>query len=502
MYEAFYGLTSKPFQLNPDPQFYFPSKQHRRAAAYLEYGMHQNEGFIVITGEVGAGKTTIVRHMLDGLDEDRFLAAQLVSTQIDAEDTLRLVGAAFGIRTKDVEKADVLMSLEAYLISMTSKGKRCLLIVDEAQNLTSRAVEELRMLSNFQYGNHALLQSFLIGQPEFRNILQSPQMTQFRQRVIASSHIGPMDVEETRGYVEHRLKCAGSNGCPTFTPDSFEAIFKATSGIPRRINSLCDRLLLSGFLNDKKEFDVSDVDTVADEIFEETQGRSSGQSHRSDDRAAEFESTTASGERDIAAQPPKPTRRRRQSAAPALDLGGSPREDLTALLEGLNAWQFNERLGRLEHSLQQLEVINGTTLSLLQRIVSAVAPEDGLLPKEHSSTAPDDPAKAKSPKKPAVAQKALPFTAPEGEVQAFGQSATANEDGCQATQPLSAIPEAELAPTFLSATAPPAVSRTKRSKQRFRRKIVPTTTQIGERRGPEQASGGAPENTLLPREPE
>ena len=460
MYEDFYGLTSKPFQLNPDPKFYFPSKQHRRAAAYLEYGMHQNEGFIVITGEVGAGKTTIVRHMLDGLDEDRFLAAQLVSTQIDAEDTLRLVGAAFGIRTKDVEKADVLMSLEAYLISMTGKGKRCLLIVDEAQNLTSRAVEELRMLSNFQYGNHALLQSFLIGQPEFRNILQSPQMTQFRQRVIASSHIGPMDVEETRGYVEHRLKCAGANGFPTFTPDSFDAIFKATSGIPRRINSLCDRLLLSGFLNDKKEFDVCDVDLVADEIFEETQCRSSGQSHRADSRASESDSKIASSERDTSASPQEPVTRRHQPATHGIDLGGSSREDVTALIEGLNAWQFNERLGRLEQSLQQLELINGTTLSLLQRIVSSIPREGGLPPGEHS------------------------------------QSANAGEDGGQPAQPISSVPEAELA-----ATARPAMPGTKRSKQRFRRKIVPTITHVGDFRDTER-SASTPEDTPPPKEPE
>jgi len=459
MYEAFYGLTSKPFQLNPDPQFYFPSKQHRRAAAYLEYGMHQNEGFIVITGEVGAGKTTIVRHMLDGLDEDRFLAAQLVSTQIDAEDTLRLVGAAFGIRTRDVEKADVLMSLEAYLISMTSKGKRCLLVVDEAQNLTSRAVEELRMLSNFQYGNHALLQSFLIGQPEFRNILQSPQMTQFRQRVIASSHIGPMDVEETRGYVEHRLKCAGATGCPTFTPGSFEAIFKATSGIPRRINSLCDRLLLSGFLNDKKEFDVSDVDTVADEIFEETQGRSSGQVHRADERATEPDSKVASSERETSVLPQEPATRRRQSATPGIDLTGSSREDLTALVEGLNAWQFNERLGRLEQSLQQLEMINGTTLSLLQRIVSSIAPE--------------------------------------GEAECPEQSATGSEDRSRAVEPATA--PANVPP----AATPSAVPRTKRSKQRFHRKTVPTATDVGvgDIRVTEQASD-APQDALVLGEPE
>lgn len=453
MYEAFYGLTSKPFQLNPDPQqFYFPSKQHRRASAYLEYGMHQNEGFIVITGEVGAGKTTIVRHMLDGLDEDRFLAAQLVSTQIDAEDTLRLVGAAFGIRTKDVEKADVLMSLEAYLISMTSKGKRCLLIVDEAQNLTSRAVEELRMLSNFQYGNHALLQSFLIGQPEFRNILQSPQMTQFRQRVIAASHIGPMDVEETRGYVEHRLKCAGASGFPTFTPDSFDAIFRATSGIPRRINSLCDRLLLSGYLSGKKEFDVSDVDTVADEMFEETQGGSSGESYRADARVAESDSKLASRAPDTSAPPQEPATRR-----PGIDPGGSSREDLTVLLEGLNAWQFNERLGRLEQSLQQLELINATTLSLLQRIVSSIAPE--------------------------------------GDAERPGQPNTPGESGSRAVEPVTGQANAP------STAAPSSAPRTKRSRQRFQRKSVPTATHVGDLRETEQASG-APQDTHPLGEPE
>ena len=497
MYEDFYGLTSKPFQLNPDPKFYFPSKQHRRAAAYLEYGMHQNEGFIVITGEVGAGKTTIVRHMLDGLDEDRFLAAQLVSTQIDAEDTLRLVGAAFGIRTKDVEKADVLMSLEAYLISMTGKGKRCLLIVDEAQNLTSRAVEELRMLSNFQYGNHALLQSFLIGQPEFRNILQSPQMTQFRQRVIASSHIGPMDVDETRGYVEHRLKCAGANGCPTFTPDSFDAIFKATSGIPRRINSLCDRLLLSGFLNDKKEFDVCDVDLVADEIFEETQGRSSGQPHRADLRPTESEPKSPSDERNMPVQQPKSTKGHRQTVTPAFDIGCASREDFAGVIEGLNAWQFNERLGRLEQSLRQLEVINGTTLSLLQRIVSSIAPEGALLHKEPPSMAADDPAEATS----SVAQETVPPSDPEGEVHAFEQSATASEDGNRTVEPVSAAPEAELAGYVPSVVTPPALPRTKRSKQRFRRKVVPTTTQVGDFQDTER-SANAPEDTAPPREPE
>jgi general secretion pathway protein A len=374
MYESFYGLTSKPFQLNPDPSFYFASKQHRRAKAYLEYGMHQNEGFIIITGEVGAGKTTIVRGLLESLDEDKIIAAHLVSTQLDADDTLRLVGASFGLRTKDASKADVLMALEAFLISMTGKGKRCLLIVDEAQNLTARAVEELRMLSNFQFGNHALLQSFLIGQPEFRKVLQSPQMMQFRQRVIASCHIGPMDVEETRGYVEHRLKHAGSTGCPVFSEDSFEAIFKASSGIPRRINSICDRLLLSGYLSDKKEFRAADVENIAGEIAEETRDTGPVQRSEISSEATEYDRQSSQTDATVPLIPAKQVRRESPDSTPDVDI--SSRDELNRLLGGLNAWQLNERLGRLEQGLQQLEMINGKTLSLLQRLVPSIVPSD------------------------------------------------------------------------------------------------------------------------------
>ncbi len=270
MYESFYGLNKKPFQLNPDPSFYFGSRQHRRAMAYLEYGLHQNEGFIVITGEVGAGKTTLVRSLFGKLDPEHVVAANLVSTQLDADDTLRMVASAFGIPTKQTDKSTLLLSLEAFMVSVAKQGKRCLLVVDEAQNLTPRAVEELRMLSNFQLETHALMQSFLIGQPEFRHILQSPQMQQLRQRVIAACHIGPMDAEETQGYVEHRLKCAGWKDSPRFEPTAYRAIFEVSGGVPRRINSVCDRLLLSGFLAEKRIFTRSDVDEIAGEMSSET----------------------------------------------------------------------------------------------------------------------------------------------------------------------------------------------------------------------------------------
>lgn len=269
MYETFYGLSGKPFQLNPDPSFYFGSRQHRRAMAYLEYGLHQNEGFIVITGEIGAGKTTLVRNLFGKLDSNEVVAANLVSTQLDEDDILRMVAAAFGIPTKQTAKSDLLLSLEAFLVSTASKGKRCLLIVDEAQNLAPRAVEELRMLSNIQLETHALLQSFLIGQPEFRRILQSPELQQLRQRVIASCHIGPMDASETRGYIEHRLTHVGWKDSPQIQSDAFQAIFDASGGVPRRINSICDRLLLSGFLTEKRVFGHEDVEEVAQEMLDE-----------------------------------------------------------------------------------------------------------------------------------------------------------------------------------------------------------------------------------------
>jgi len=269
MYETFYGLTGKPFQLNPDPSFFFGSRGHKRAFAYLQYGLYQSEGFIVITGEVGAGKTTIVRSLLEQLDRTKVVAAQLVSTQLDAEDILRAVGAAFGLPIKSVDKAELLATLEAFLCSLVTEKKRALLIVDEAQNLTARAVEELRMLSNFQLGEHALLQSFLVGQPELRQLMQSPQMQQLRQRVIASYHLGPMDRQETQAYVEHRLKHVGWNGDPGFDPSAFDAIYTSSAGIPRRINTLCNRVLLAGYLAEKHAISAGDIDAVVTEIKQE-----------------------------------------------------------------------------------------------------------------------------------------------------------------------------------------------------------------------------------------
>ncbi len=355
MYESFYGLTSKPFQLNPDPTFYFASKQHRRAMAYLEYGLNQNEGFIVVTGEVGAGKTTIVRGLLNDLDAEKVVAAQLVSTQLDAEDILRMVAGAFGVGARNLGKSDMLLALEAFLVDVTRQGKRCLLIVDEAQNLTPRAVEELRMLSNFQFGTQALLQSFLIGQPEFRKIMQSPQMQQLRQRVIAACHIGPMDQDETQAYIEHRLRCSGSQGSPRFDAGAFEAIFEASGGVPRRINSHCDRLLLSGFLNGKSEFTRADVEDVAREIKDETHSDAALPSSQPVDAG---HAATQDSALDIDVS--------------RLGLDASTADQAARVILDLKNGQAEQRLIRIERSMFRLERNNAALLSLLQQLVDAV----------------------------------------------------------------------------------------------------------------------------------
>ena len=265
MYEAYYQFRAKPFQLSPDPRFFFSSRGHRRAMAYLEYGVHQGEGFIVITGEIGAGKTTLARILSRKLESQNVVMAQVVSTQLKADDILRMVAAAFGL-TPESSKAVLLQKLEQFLLTCHKQGKRALLIVDEAQNLPPKSVEELRMLSNFQSDDKPLLQSFLLGQPEFRKTLQSPNMEQLRQRIIASCHLGPMDAAETEAYIVHRLHTVGWRGDPSFSADAYAAIHQYTGGIPRKINVLCDRLLLMGLLDEKHAFGGKEVQAVIDEL--------------------------------------------------------------------------------------------------------------------------------------------------------------------------------------------------------------------------------------------
>jgi len=267
MYTDFYGFNGKPFQLTPDPSFYFDSSTHHKAMAYLTYGLNQGEGFIIVTGEIGAGKTILVARLLDGLDTDQYVAAKIVTTHVDADDILRLVAVGFGLSIVSKDKAVLLNEIEVFLRQNNKKGKRALLIIDEVQNLPVAALEELRMLSNFQEGDRALLQSFLIGQPEFRDKWAfAPELEQLRQRVIATHHLQSMTFDETKAYIHHRLKIVGWQGNPDFADDAFQEIYRFTNGVPRKLNTLCSRILLFGAIEELDKINQNTVTNVIDDM--------------------------------------------------------------------------------------------------------------------------------------------------------------------------------------------------------------------------------------------
>jgi general secretion pathway protein A len=263
MYDQYYGLTGRPFQLTPDPQFYFESGTHRKALSYLGYGLAQGEGFIVITGEVGSGKSTLVAHLMRSIDKARLTAATIVTSHLDATNMVQMAAESYGIQTHGQGKAETLKAIENHLHAEARAGRRCLLIVDEAQNLTVDAVEELRMLSNFQLGSQALLQIFLLGQPEFRDLVQnSPELEQLRQRIIATHHLEAMEGDEVEPYVIHRLTRAGWSGNPQITAEAFAVLYAETEGVPRKLNMLMSRVLLMGAVEQLKIIDDALVTAV------------------------------------------------------------------------------------------------------------------------------------------------------------------------------------------------------------------------------------------------
>ncbi len=275
MYESFFGLSDKPFKLSPDPKFFFASPHHDRAVSYLRYGLSQGEGFIVVTGPIGTGKTTIARSLLASVD-DSIVAAQIATTKLSPDELVRLVAAQFNIDVEGLNKAEILKRFEQYLLTLNRQGKRALLVVDEAQNLPAETVEELRMLSNFQLNDKPLFQSFLLGQEELKPIIELPEMEQFRQRIIASCHLKPFDAEQTQGYIIHRLKQVGWQDNPKLEDDIFEQIANFTQGIPRKINIFADRLFLYAFLEDLHCITQADVAAVIEEMGGELSGSLQG----------------------------------------------------------------------------------------------------------------------------------------------------------------------------------------------------------------------------------
>lgn len=267
MYAEYYKLTGKPFQLTPDPDLFVETETHKRALAYLTYGLSQNEGFVVVTGEVGAGKTTLVGRLIRQNLGSETMIGSIVTSQVDSDSMLKLALSAFNIPSDGTQKADHLRAFERFLRMQAAEGKKTVLVVDEAQNLTFDALEELRMLSNFQDDSRPLLQTVLVGQPEFRaTISGSPELEQLRQRVIASHHLMPMQADEVKLYIEERLRRSGWQGNPSFSDEAIAALARASRGVPRSLNNLAGRALLFAALDERSDIDAALVEDVIEDL--------------------------------------------------------------------------------------------------------------------------------------------------------------------------------------------------------------------------------------------
>ncbi len=268
MYAEYYGFSEMPFRLTPDSRFFFPSSEHSRALSHLVFGLAHQEGFIVVTGEVGAGKTMLLERLWERLDRRSYLIGRIDTAQVAADDLLRLAAAGLGAG-QGVDKAALLQKIGEVLRAERLAGRRCLLVVDEVQALDLPALEELRMLSNIAEGGRSLLQAILLGQPQFRRTLASGELDQLRQRVLASYHLGPLSGEETRAYVEHRLRAVGWRDRPLWEDAAFDLVHHFTGGIPRRINRLCGRVLLHGAFERSEAISADMVQGTAIELQED-----------------------------------------------------------------------------------------------------------------------------------------------------------------------------------------------------------------------------------------
>jgi putative secretion ATPase (PEP-CTERM system associated) len=268
MYESFFNLKSKPFDLLPNPEFLFPSKSHKRALTYLDYGIRERTGFILLTGEIGSGKTTIIRDLINKRHE-RVILSKIFNTRVDFDQLIAMVNDDFNIPIEGKDKIALLRDLNDFLIDQYARGNKPTLIIDEAQNLTADLLEEIRMLSNLETDDAKLLQIILVGQPELRKTLAMPGLLQLRQRISIYCHIHPLTRPEVEEYILHRLEVAGNREAVRFSGESIDIIFTYSRGIPRLINIICDFLMLSAFAEETTDIDKELVqDIIGDLDFE------------------------------------------------------------------------------------------------------------------------------------------------------------------------------------------------------------------------------------------
>jgi general secretion pathway protein A len=269
MYDKFYNLKAEPFRLSPDHRFCFNHRSYSKAKAYMQYAFQRAEGFVMITGKPGTGKTTLVSDLVDSLPSDQVNVAMLVCTQLGADDLLRMVADSYGVPSNTERKSDILQQLTKVFTDGYKMGRRALLIIDEAQDLSTAALEELRLLTNLQLNRQPLLQIFLLGQEELRDMVQQPNMEQVHQRLVAACHLEPLKLEEAKAFIKHRLNQVGWKNDPAISEAIYPVIHRISHGIPRRINMICSRLFLHGCVEELHQLGINDAKTVLMEIQQE-----------------------------------------------------------------------------------------------------------------------------------------------------------------------------------------------------------------------------------------
>lgn len=269
MYEQYYHLRADPFALSPNPGFCYPHASYQKAKYYMRFALERGEGFLLITGKPGTGKTTLVKELLGELEMTQYKVSTLVSTQLEADDLLRSVAYSYGLHVEHKDKATVIQYLNEYLMRRRRSGLRTILIVDEAQDLSEAALEELRLLTNFEQDNKPLLQVFLVGQPQLNDVLGVRSLEQLRQRITVAASMQPLVESDVEEYIQHRLSIVGWQHDPEISKEVYSFIYQYSNGIPRQINLVCARLLLHGFVENKHMLVMGDIISVVNELADE-----------------------------------------------------------------------------------------------------------------------------------------------------------------------------------------------------------------------------------------
>jgi len=277
MYQEYYNFTGKPFQLIPDVNCLFASRGHLQALSYFNYGLDKGEGFVTVTGEIGAGKTTLIQALLAELEDKNVVVKTMVAANLDATGVLEMIASVFNLPHENMSKVVLLKTIEAHFLEYREQGNNILLVVDEAQTLNADALEELRILSNLEKNGNAVMQVFLVGQAELRTTILSKEFEHLRQRIIASYHLEPLTESETKEYIQFRLKSVGWTNNPSLSREVYNELYRWSGGIPRRINLLCDRLFVYGYLEDKSKLTKRDIMVVVADMNKELGGESTNE---------------------------------------------------------------------------------------------------------------------------------------------------------------------------------------------------------------------------------